>query len=52
MTGTWPENEGTGGSTANFGQWDYPAVPFGKNDFNQPICTINNYNDPNQVNIF
>ncbi|XP_077293316.1 alpha-amylase 2-like [Arctopsyche grandis] len=49
MTGTWPENQGTGGSTANFNEWSYPAVPFGKNDFNSPICTINNYNDPNQV---
>lgn len=49
MTGTWPENEGTGGSTANFNEWNYPGVPFGKNDFNSPICTITNYNDPNQV---
>ncbi|CAB3261281.1 unnamed protein product [Arctia plantaginis] len=41
MTGTWNENVGTGGSTANFGQWHYPAVPYGPNDFNWPHCVIN-----------
>lgn len=49
MTGTWGENVGTGGSTANFNQWSYPGVPYGRNDFNSPICTINNYNDPYNV---
>ncbi|XP_026327828.1 alpha-amylase 1-like [Hyposmocoma kahamanoa] len=40
MTGTWNENVGTGGSTANFGNWHYPAVPYGRNDFNSPHCVI------------
>ncbi|KAJ8721954.1 hypothetical protein PYW08_004356 [Mythimna loreyi] len=40
MTGTWNENTGTGGSTANFGQWSYPSVPYGRNDFNFPHCVI------------
>lgn len=40
MTGTWNENVGTAGSTANFGQWHYPAVPYGRNDFNWPHCVI------------
>ncbi|XP_045498533.1 alpha-amylase 1-like isoform X1 [Colias croceus] len=40
MTGTWNENVGTGGSTANFGNWHYPGVPYGRNDFNWPHCVI------------
>lgn len=40
MTGTYNENTGTGGSTANFGNWHYPAVPYGRNDFNWPNCVI------------
>lgn len=40
MTATWGENSGTGGSTANFGNWHYPAVPYGRNDFNWPNCQI------------
>ncbi|XP_047533014.1 alpha-amylase 1-like [Vanessa atalanta] len=46
MTGTWNENVGTGGSTANFGNWHYPGVPYGRNDFNWPHCVIsgNDYN--------
>ncbi|XP_063826245.1 alpha-amylase 1-like isoform X1 [Ostrinia nubilalis] len=40
MTGTWSENVGTAGSTATFGQWSYPAVPYGWNDFNWPNCVI------------
>lgn len=40
MTGTWNENVGTGGSTVNFGAWGYPAVPYGRNDFNFPHCVI------------
>lgn len=40
MTGTWNENVGTGGSNANFGNWHYPAVPYGRNDFNSPQCVI------------
>uniref|UniRef100_A0A182LXD6 Alpha-amylase n=1 Tax=Anopheles culicifacies TaxID=139723 RepID=A0A182LXD6_9DIPT len=41
-------NGGTGGSTANAGAMQFPAVPFGPNDFN-PVCTITNYNDPIMV---
>lgn len=40
---------GTGGSQANQGDRGYPGVPYGSNDFNNPRCTINNYNNPNEV---
>lgn len=40
MTGTWAENVGTAGNTANFGNWHYPGVPYGRNDFNWPHCVI------------
>lgn len=39
---------GTGGSVANPGNRDYPAVPYSSWDFNNP-CGIDNYNDPYQV---
>ncbi|KAJ2948964.1 hypothetical protein O0L34_g5903 [Tuta absoluta] len=40
MTGTWNDNVGTGGSTADFNNWNFPGVPYGRNDFNWPQCTI------------
>lgn len=40
---------GTAGSIVQEGSREYPAVPYGINDFNKPICTINNSNDPNEV---
>lgn len=43
MSGT-----GTGGSSADNGNKQWPGVPFGPNDFN-PRCDINNYNDVYQV---
>lgn len=43
MSGT-----GTGGSSADNNGKQWPAVPFGPNDFN-PRCDINNYNDIYQV---
>ena len=39
---------GTGGSSTNEATLQFPAVPFGPGDFN-PRCSINNYNDVNQV---
>lgn len=39
---------GTGGSTGNSAKLSFPAVPYGKNDFN-PRCEIDSYNDTNQV---
>jgi alpha-amylase len=48
MTGPAGSLTGTGGSTAQPDQKQFPAVPYGPNDFN-PTCTINNYNDPNNV---
>jgi alpha-amylase len=39
---------GTGGSSSGGSSMNFPAVPYGPNDFN-PSCSINNYNDPNQV---
>ncbi|RVE51686.1 hypothetical protein evm_003658 [Chilo suppressalis] len=40
MTGTWSENVGTGGNSADFNNFHYPAVPYGRNDFNWPECKI------------
>jgi alpha-amylase len=42
------QGTGTGGSTANVSGRQWPAVPYGPGDFN-PACSINNYNDVNQV---
>ncbi|KAG5666576.1 hypothetical protein PVAND_014594 [Polypedilum vanderplanki] len=39
---------GTGGSTSDYNNLNFPAVPYSNNDFN-PNCAINNYNDPYQV---
>lgn len=39
---------GTGGSTANPNNLDFPAVPYNKQDFNAP-CSINDWNDPWQI---
>lgn len=39
---------GTGGSTADVPNRDYPAVPYSISDFN-PSCAIEDYNDPYQV---
>ncbi|KAL4707798.1 hypothetical protein ACJJTC_001744 [Scirpophaga incertulas] len=40
MTGTWNENQGTGGNTADFNAFHFPGVPYGRNDFNWPQCVI------------
>lgn len=48
MTGEWNPAVGTGGSTANTGSMSYPSVPYSSLDFN-PACTVNNYNDANNV---
>ncbi|XP_070505320.1 alpha-amylase A-like [Chironomus tepperi] len=39
---------GTGGSSVSVSSLSFPAVPYGSGDFN-PRCSIDNYNDPNQV---
>lgn len=39
---------GTGGSTGNSDAMQYPAVPYGCDDFHEP-CSINDYNDAMQV---
>merc|ERR1712079_623086 len=49
MTGHGQSGTGTGGSGYNGGSLDYPGVPFGYNDFHQPYCEINNYQDPREV---
>jgi alpha-amylase len=36
----WEGGTGTGGSRANPDTLDFPAVPYGPNDFNQPQCGI------------
>ncbi|XP_059224390.1 alpha-amylase A-like [Stomoxys calcitrans] len=48
MTGDASQAKGTGGSTANPGSKSYPAVPYSSLDFHS-TCSINNYNDVNQV---
>ena len=48
MTGPSDIAGGTGGSIAYPNNLDFPAVPFGPNDFNYP-CEITNYNDPIMV---
>lgn len=40
MTGTWNDNVGTNGSTADFDTWNYPSVPYTRDDFNYPHCNI------------
>lgn len=49
MSGLDSEGSGWGGSSFSGGGQSYPAVPFSSMDFNQPICEISNYGDPNEV---
>lgn len=49
MTGHGASGQGTGGSSFNGNNEDYPGVPFSNLDFHQPYCEISNYNDPNDV---
>jgi alpha-amylase len=49
MTGNHEDAVGVGRSTADTFRFDYPAVPFGPSDFNQPPCAIYNYGDANEV---
>lgn len=49
MTGVHDTNIGTGGSTANSHHRIYPAVPYNESHFNNPICGIENFNDPIQA---
>lgn len=49
MTGKGGDIIGTGGTTANTKNFDYPGIPFGPGDFHEPPCFINNYNNPNEV---
>lgn len=41
---------GTGGSTADTQNYDYPAVPYTKEDFHTP-CSINDWDDPHEVTV-
>lgn len=38
--GGWARGTGTGGSTSNPDDLQFPAVPYGPDDFNQPQCPI------------
>ncbi|XP_004924134.1 alpha-amylase 4N [Bombyx mori] len=49
MTSDNRESVGTGGSTANYKEYSYPAVPYTRDHFHHPSCSINNYNDAAQV---
>nr|AAY23288.1 1,4-alpha-D-glucan glucanohydrolase precursor [Blattella germanica] len=44
MTSNYPNAHGVGGNTANPSNFEYPAIPYGPEDFHTP-CAINNYND-------
>ncbi|KAL4707764.1 hypothetical protein ACJJTC_001710 [Scirpophaga incertulas] len=45
MTGDNSNNKGTAGSTADFQNYHYPAVPYIREHFHNPPCVINNYNN-------
>ncbi|XP_068633517.1 alpha-amylase 2-like [Battus philenor] len=49
MTADDKSNTGTGGSTADFANYYYPGVPYTREHFHSPHCTIHSYNDVNQV---
>ncbi|CAH2048503.1 unnamed protein product, partial [Iphiclides podalirius] len=49
MTGDNKNNRGTGGSTANFADYSYPAVAYAREHFHYPYCIINDYNNAAQV---
>lgn len=49
MTGVHKTNIGTGGSIAYPNERSYPAVGFNESHFNNPVCGINNYNNPDEV---
>lgn len=48
MTGNWGTVYGTGGSTGDSAAKEYPAVPYGWNDFNSE-CGVNDYNNAENV---
>lgn len=49
MTGDHEKSLGTGGSTANTFERIYNDVPYLPEHFHNPVCGINNYNDPVNV---
>lgn len=49
MAGNDGAGVGTGGSSYNGYNQDFPGVPFSSWDFHQPYCRINNYQDPTEI---
>lgn len=49
MTGDNKESTGTGGSTADFRNYNYPGVPYSREHFHYPYCSIDNYFDVEKV---
>ena len=49
MSGLDSEGTGSGGSPFSGGGQSYPAVPYSNLDFNQPICSIQDYGNPTEV---
>jgi len=49
MTGHGDSGTGTAGSSYDGNSESYPGVPFGSNDFHQPYCEIQNYNNADEV---
>lgn len=45
MTGDNKDNIGTAGSTADFPNYEYPAVPYRREHFHYPHCHVDDYNN-------
>ncbi|XP_049873289.1 alpha-amylase 4N-like isoform X1 [Pectinophora gossypiella] len=44
-----PINRGTAGSTADFKNDYFPAVPYSQEHFHHPVCSVNDYNNAAEV---
>lgn len=49
MSGDAQPAYGTGGTSADPSNLSYPGVPYSSEDFNHPLCTIQNYNNATEV---
>lgn len=49
MTANIQPAYGTGGTTADPNNLSYPGVPYTSENFNHPVCTIQNYNNATEV---
>jgi len=49
MTAVYSNANGVGGATADTSNRQYPYVPYGPGDFNNPTCEITDYNNATNV---